>query len=49
MDIVAEPGPRSVKLYSSSEINNLISDPRAASPLAADDFEQMQKILIGED
>ena len=44
-----EPGPRSVKLYSSSEINNLISDPRAASPLAADDFEQIQKILIGED
>ena len=44
-----KPGPRSVKLYSSSEINNLISDPRAASPLAADDFEQMQKILIGED
>ena len=45
----AEPGPRSVKLYSSSEINNLISDPRAASPLAADDFQQIQKILIGED
>jgi hypothetical protein len=39
----AEPGPRSVKLYSSSEINNLISDPRAASPLAADDFRTNAK------
>jgi hypothetical protein len=47
--LAAEPGPRSVKLYSSSEINNLINDPRAAGPLAVDDFEQMQKILIGED
>ena len=45
----AEPGPRSVKLYSSSEINNLINDPRTAGPLAVNDFEQMQKILIGED
>ena len=44
-----EPGPRSIKLYASSEINNLITDPRAAGPLASDDFEQIQKILIGED
>jgi hypothetical protein len=44
-----EPGPRSIKLYASSEINNLMGDPRAAGPLASDDFEQIQKILIGED
>jgi len=42
------PGPRSVKLYSSSEINNLINDPRAASPLAENDFTKIEKILINQ-
>ena len=43
-----KPGPRSVKLYSSSEINNLITDPRTASPLAENDFTKIEKILINQ-
>tara|TARA_R110000824_G_scaffold83683_2_gene209381 strand:+ start:1350 stop:1724 length:375 start_codon:yes stop_codon:yes gene_type:complete len=39
-------GPRPVKLYDSKSIAGLITDPRAVAPLAVDDFEEIQKILI---
>ena len=39
-------GQRDIKLYGSSEINNLIHDPRTADPLAINDFKKIQKILI---
>lgn len=37
-----------VKLFSSSEINNLIVGIDKAAPLAADDFKQIEKILINQ-
>ena len=39
-------GPRPVKLYGSKSIAGLITDPRAVEPLAVDDFNEIQKILI---
>tara|TARA_R110000744_G_scaffold266650_1_gene380693 strand:- start:185 stop:559 length:375 start_codon:yes stop_codon:yes gene_type:complete len=41
-----EAGPRPVKLYGSKSIAGLITDPRAVEPLAVDDFNEIQKILI---
>ena len=41
-----EAGPRPVKLYDSKSIAGLITDPRAVEPLAVDDFNEIQKILI---
>ena len=41
-----EGGPRPIKLYRSKSIAGLITDPRAVAPLAVDDFEEIQKILI---
>ena len=48
--IVVEParpgGLKDIKLYGSKSINDLIHDPRAVDPLAVNDFEKIQKILI---
>ena len=38
----------SIKLFSSSEINNLIIGIDKAAPLAADDYKLMTKILINQ-
>ena len=38
----------SIKLYSSSEINNLIIGIDKAAPLAVDDFKLITKILINQ-
>lgn len=37
-----------LKLFSSSEINNLIIGIDKAAPLAVDDYKQIQKILINQ-
>ena len=37
-----------LKLFSSSEINNLIVGIDKAAPLAADDYKQIEKILINQ-
>lgn len=37
-----------LKLFSSSEINNLIVGIDKAAPLAVDDYKQIQKILINQ-
>lgn len=37
-----------LKLFSSSEINNLIIGIDKAAPLAADDYKQIEKILINQ-
>jgi Holliday junction resolvase len=37
-----------VKLFSSSEINNLIVGIDKAAPLAVDDYKQIEKILINQ-
>ncbi len=43
----ARPGGlKDIKLYGSKSINDLIRDPRAVDPLAVNDFEKIQKILI---
>jgi|TARA_B110000858_G_C17378897_1_gene282907 hypothetical protein len=43
----ARPGGlKDIKLYGSKSINDLINDPRAVDPLAVNDFEKIQKILI---
>jgi hypothetical protein len=39
-------GLKDIKLYSSKSIQALIHDPRAVNPLAVNDFEKIQKILI---
>jgi hypothetical protein len=39
-------GLKDIKLYGSKSINDLIHDPRAVNPLAVNDFEKIQKILI---
>ena len=39
-------GHKDIKLYGSKSINDLINDPRAVDPLAVNDFEKIQKILI---
>ena len=39
-------GLKDIKLYGSKSINDLIHDPRAVDPLAVNDFEKIQKILI---
>jgi hypothetical protein len=45
----AHRAPRStVKLFSSSEINNLIVGIDKAAPLAVDDYKQIEKILINQ-
>ena len=38
----------SLKLFSSSEINNLIVGIDKAAPLAVDDYKQIEKILINQ-
>lgn len=40
--------PSSLKLFSSSEINNLIIGIDKAAPLAVDDYKLMTKILINQ-
>lgn len=40
--------PSSIKLYSSSEINNLIIGIDKAAPLAVDDYKLITKILINQ-
>ena len=43
----ARPGGlKDIKLYGSKSIEALIHDPRAVDPLAVNDFEKIQKILI---
>ena len=43
----ARPGGHGdIKLYGSKSIEALIHDPRAVDPLAVNDFEKIQKILI---
>ena len=37
-----------VKLFSSSEINNLLTGIDKAAPLAVDDYKQIEKILINQ-
>ncbi len=45
----AHSAPRStVKLFASSEINNLLTGIDKAAPLAVDDFKLIQKILINQ-
>ena len=45
----AHRAPRStVKLFASSEINNLLTGIDKAAPLAVDDFQLIQKILINQ-
>jgi len=45
----AHRAPRStVKLFASSEINNLLTGIDKAVPLAVDDFQLIQKILINQ-
>jgi hypothetical protein len=39
-------GLKDIKLYGSKSIQALIHDPRAVNPLAVNDFEKIQKILI---
>jgi hypothetical protein len=39
-------GRKDIKLYGSKSIEALINDPRAVDPLAVNDFEKIQKILI---
>ena len=39
-------GRKDIKLYGSKSIEALIRDPRAVDPLAVNDFEKIQKILI---
>ena len=39
-------GLKDIKLYGSKSIEALIHDPRAVDPLAVNDFEKIQKILI---
>ena len=39
-------GHGDIKLYGSKSIEALIRDPRAVDPLAVNDFEKIQKILI---
>ena len=39
-------GHKDIKLYGSKSIEALIHDPRAVDPLAVNDFEKIQKILI---
>jgi hypothetical protein len=44
---LARPGGlKDIKLYGSKSIQALIHDPRAVNPLAVNDFEKIQKILI---
>ena len=38
----------SLKLFSSSEINNLLKGIDKAAPLAVDDYKQIEKILINQ-
>jgi hypothetical protein len=40
--------PSSLKLFASSEINNLLKGIDKAVPLAVDDFQLIQKILINQ-
>ena len=40
--------PSSLKLFSSSEINNLIVGIDKAAPLAVDNYKQIEKILINQ-
>lgn len=45
----AHRAPQStLKLFSSSEINNLITGIDKAAPLAVDDYKQIEKILINQ-
>jgi hypothetical protein len=45
--LLARPvGLKDIKLYGSKSIQSLIHDPRAVNPLAVNDFEKIQKILI---
>ena len=43
----AEGSPRSVKLYGSSAIHGLLEDHRETPALATNDWEKIQRILLG--
>ena len=40
------PGPQVIKLYGSYSINDLVNGPRDATPLAVNDWQKIEKILI---
>ena len=41
-------GPRALKLYSSKSIEGLLLDPREVKPLAVNDFQLIENILINK-
>ena len=41
-------GPRALKLYGSKSIEGLLLDPREVKPLAVNDFQLIENILINK-